>query len=127
MYKRQVFDEFHERSLSGDLSLGRVLDLQEGPRPDMAVAVMSAPLEISGLRDYMGASCRVLEANGRQYPVETVYRAPRLVSDGRGRVAPPPVWEQAADAVKAVSYTHLAWPPGKSLTRPLSRTGHFIL
>lgn len=48
----------------------------------------------------MGASCRVLEAHGRQYPVETVYRAPRLVSDGRGRVSPPPVWEQAADAVK---------------------------
>lgn len=95
-----VFDEFHERSLSGDLSLGRVLDLQEGPRPDMAVAVMSATLEISGLRDYMGASCRVLEAHGRQYPVETVYRAPRLVSDGRGRVSPLPVWEQAADAVK---------------------------
>lgn len=95
-----VFDEFHERSLSGDLSLGRVLDLQEGPRPDMAAAVMSATLEISGLRDYMGASCRVLEAHGRQYPVETVYRAPRLVSDGRGRVSPPPVWEQAADAVK---------------------------
>ena len=95
-----VFDEFHERSLSGDLSLGRILDLQEGPRPDMAVAVMSATLEISGLRDYMGASCRVLEAHGRQYPVETVYRAPRLVSDGRGRVSPPPVWEQAADAVK---------------------------
>ena len=27
-----VFDEFHERSLSGDLSLGRVLDLQESGR-----------------------------------------------------------------------------------------------
>lgn len=40
----------------------------------MAVAVMSATLETSGLRDYMGASCRVLEAHGRQYPVETVYR-----------------------------------------------------
>ena len=95
-----VFDEFHERSLSGDLSLGRVLDLQEGPRRDLAVVVMSATLEISGLREYMGDSCRVLEAQGRQYPVETVYRAPRLVSDGRGRVAPPPVWEQAADAVR---------------------------
>lgn len=95
-----VFDEFHERSLSGDLSLGRVLDLQEGPRQDLAVVVMSATLEISGLREYMGDSCRVLEAHGRQYPVETVYRAPRLVSDGRGRVAPPPVWEQAADAVR---------------------------
>lgn len=95
-----VFDEFHERSLSGDLSLGRVLDLQEGPRRDLAVVVMSATLEISGLREYMGDCCRVLEAHGRQYPVETVYRAPRLVSDGRGRVAPPPVWEQAADVVR---------------------------
>ena len=95
-----VFDEFHERSLSGDLSLGRVLDLQEGPRRDLAVVVMSATLEISGLREYMGGSCRVLEAQGRQYPVEVVYRAPRLVSDGRGRVAPPPIWEQAADVVR---------------------------
>ena len=51
-----VFDEFHERSLSGDLSLGRVLDLQEGPRRDLAVVVMSATLEISGLREYMGGS-----------------------------------------------------------------------
>jgi len=95
-----VFDEFHERSLSGDLSLGRVLDLQEGPRRDLAVVVMSATLEISGLREYMGGSCRVLEAQGRQYPVEVVYRAPRLVSDGRDRVAPPPIWEQAADVVR---------------------------
>ena len=95
-----VFDEFHERSLSGDLSLGRVLDLQEGPRRDLAVVVMSATLEISGLREYMGGSCRVLEAQGRQYPVEVVYRAPRLVSDGRGRVASPPIWEQAADVVR---------------------------
>lgn len=95
-----VFDEFHERSLAGDLALGRVLDLQEGPRRDLAVAVMSATLEAAGLREYMGDACRVLEAHGRQYPVEVVYRAPRLVSDGRGRVAPPPVWEQAAAAVR---------------------------
>lgn len=97
-----VFDEFHERSLSGDLSLGRVLDLQDGPRRDLAVVVMSATLEMSGLKEYMGESCRVLEARGRQYPVEITYRPPRLVSDGRGRVAPPPVWEQAAGAVREV-------------------------
>ena len=41
-----VFDEFHERSLSGDLSLGRVLDLQEGPRRDLAVVVMSVQLRL---------------------------------------------------------------------------------
>ena len=59
-----VFDEFHERSLSGDLSLGRVLDLQEGPRRDLAVVVMSATLEISGLREYMGGSCLALPQEG---------------------------------------------------------------
>ncbi len=95
-----VFDEFHERSLSGDLSLGRTLDLQESVRKDLAVLVMSATLEVGGLREYMGASCRVMEARGRQYPVDIVYRAPRLVSDGRGRVEAPPVWEQAVTAVQ---------------------------
>jgi ATP-dependent helicase HrpB len=31
-----VFDEFHERRLSSDLSLARVLDLQESVRPRSA-------------------------------------------------------------------------------------------
>ncbi len=95
-----VFDEFHERSLSGDLSLGRTLDLQESARKDLAVVVMSATLEVGGLLEYMGPSCHALEAGGRQYPVDIVYRAPRLVSDGRGRVEPPPVWEQATATVQ---------------------------
>lgn len=95
-----VFDEFHERSLSGDLSLGRVLDLQESSRRDLAVVVMSATLEMSGLQEYMGDSCRVLEASGRQYSVDIVYRPAPLVSDGRGRVLAPPVWEQAVSMVR---------------------------
>lgn len=66
----------------------------------MAVVVMSATLEMSGLREYMGESCRELEACGRQYPVEITYRPSRPVSDGRGRVAPPSVWDQAAEAVR---------------------------
>lgn len=84
-----VFDEFHERSLSGDLSLGRVLDLQEGPRWDLAVVVMSATLEISGLREYMGGSCRVLEAQGRQYPWKSFTGLPAwLVTDAAGWLLP---------------------------------------
>ncbi len=95
-----VFDEFHERSLSGDLSLGRVLDLQESTRKDLAVIVMSATLEVGGLQEYMGPTCRMLQAMGRQYPVDIIYRAPQLINDGRGRVAPPPVWEQALSSVQ---------------------------
>ncbi len=48
---------------------------RKGRAGDLAVVVMSATLEISGLREYMGGSCRVLEAQGRQYPVEVVYRS----------------------------------------------------
>ncbi len=95
-----VFDEFHERSLSGDLSLGRVLDLQESTRKDLAVIVMSATLEVGGLLEYMGPDCRMLQAMGRQYPVDIIYRAPQMLNDGRGRVAPAPVWEQALSAVQ---------------------------
>lgn len=94
-----VFDEFHERRLAGDLSLGRVLDLQEGVRPDLAVVVMSATLEVEGLQEFMGVSCRVLEASGRQFPVEVAYRPAAMVRDGRGNMVYPPVWEQAAAAV----------------------------
>ena len=35
-----IFDEFHERRLSSDLSLARVLDLQESVRPDLRVVVI---------------------------------------------------------------------------------------
>ncbi|MCQ2366079.1 MAG: DEAD/DEAH box helicase, partial [Akkermansia sp.] len=41
-----VFDEVHERRLSGDLCLARVLQLQRMQRPELAVVVMSATLEL---------------------------------------------------------------------------------
>ena len=44
-----IFDEFHERRLAVDIALGRCLDLQDGPRPDLRVVVMSATLETAGL------------------------------------------------------------------------------
>lgn len=95
-----IFDEFHERRLSGDISLARTLDLQESSRPDLAVVVMSATLEIAGLADYMGESCQLLEAQGRTYPVDISYLPPAMKTDGRGRMAPPDLWEQAEQAVR---------------------------
>jgi len=68
-----VFDEFHERRLASDLALGRILDLQEGERPDLRVAVMSATLEIGGLQEYL-EPCEVVEAGGRMFPVEVSHR-----------------------------------------------------
>ena len=73
-----IFDEFHERRLSSDLSLARVLDLQETVRPDLRVVVMSATLETGGLRDYL-EPCELVEAGGRLFPVEIEHRGERPV------------------------------------------------
>ncbi len=94
-----IFDEVHERRLSGDLCLARVLQLQRGERPDIGVVVMSATLELDKLQSYL-PQARVLRAEGRLYPVELAYRPAVPVRDRFGRVAPPPIWEQCAAAVK---------------------------
>ena len=94
-----VFDEVHERRLSGDLCLARVLQLQGSQRPELAVVVMSATLELDKLQGYL-PQAEVLRAEGRLYPVEVAYRQPVAVRDRFGRLAPPPVWEQCAAGVK---------------------------
>jgi ATP-dependent helicase HrpB len=90
-----VFDEFHERRLAVDIALARCLDLQDGPRPDLRVVVMSATLETAGLADFLAPAVS-LEAGGRTYPVDVLYRPDRPpVNDRRG--GPPreiPVWEK---------------------------------
>ena len=90
-----VFDEFHERRLAVDIALSRCLDLQDGPRPDLRVVVMSATLETAGLADFLTPAVS-LEAGGRTYPVEVIYRPEKPpLNDRRG--GPPrevPVWEK---------------------------------
>lgn len=94
-----VFDEIHERRLSGDLCLARVLEMQRSCRPDIGVFAMSATLEIDKLQAYM-PQATVLRAEGRMYPVDISYMPPVAVRDKRGFVNAPPVWEQCASAVK---------------------------
>ena len=90
-----VFDEFHERRLAVDIALARCLELQEGPREDLRVIVMSATLETAGLADYLAPAVS-LEAGGRTHPVQVLYRPDRPpVNDRRG--GPPretPIWEK---------------------------------
>ncbi len=97
-----MFDEVHERRLSGDLCLARVLQLQRGKRPDLGVVIMSATLELDKLQSYL-PQARVLRAEGRLYPVDITYRQPVPSRDRLGRVALPPVWEQCAAAVKELA------------------------
>ena len=67
-----IFDEFHERSLDGDLGLAMTLDIQRGLRDDLKILVMSATLDAARVSAHLG-NAPVIDAPGRVYPVETRY------------------------------------------------------
>jgi ATP-dependent helicase HrpB len=67
-----IFDEFHERSLDGDLGLALALDAQSGLREDLKILVMSATLDEARLSQHLGGA-PVISAPGRTFPVETNY------------------------------------------------------
>lgn len=89
-----IFDEFHERHLYGDITLAEALELQEKFRPDLLIIVMSATLDISGLKEYL-RECEILSSEGRTFPVEISYYPQRARYGMRGFL---PVWEHAAQA-----------------------------
>ena len=62
-----VFDEFHERHLSGDLGLALALDVQAQVRDDLRIVVMSATLDGEKLAAFLDAPR--LTSAGRSYPV----------------------------------------------------------
>ncbi len=86
-----IFDEFHERHLYGDITLGQALELQESARPDLKILVMSATLDTGRLEEYLRPA-RIIESSGRMFPVETQFSKTAAYTDKR------PVWDQAADA-----------------------------
>ena len=88
-----VFDEFHERHLTSDLSLSCALQSVQAQRTDLKIVVMSATLDIETLEGYLQPCARV-EASGRMYPVTTRYLGAALNRDAA------PVWERAAAAFR---------------------------
>ena len=66
-----LFDEFHERSLDGDLALALCLDLQAGLREDLRLLPMSATLDGAAVSRLMNA--QTIESKGRSFPVEVSY------------------------------------------------------
>lgn len=67
-----LFDEFHERSLDGDLGLALCLEVQGALREDLRLLPMSATLETGRLSSLLGGA-PVLQSKGRSFPVETRY------------------------------------------------------
>jgi ATP-dependent helicase HrpB len=67
-----IFDEFHERSLDGDLGLALTLESQGVLRPDLKILVMSATLDGAAVAALLG-DVPVVASEGRAFPVETRY------------------------------------------------------
>jgi len=96
-----IFDEFHERHLYGDLTLGLALRLQAERRPDLKIVVMSATLDSDALENFL-RPCAVLRSAGRAFPVRIEYLA---------RPADPrrlPVWDLAAREFERLAPAHPA-------------------
>ncbi len=85
-----IFDEFHERSLEGDLGLALALDAQGALREDLKLLVMSATLDAARVAGALG-DAPVVQSQGRMFPIQTRY----LGRDPRGRIE-----DAMADAVR---------------------------
>lgn len=64
-----VLDEFHERSLHTDVSLGALRELQELERPDLKLIIMSATLDSEPLKKFCidAVDCKV---PGKTFPLQ---------------------------------------------------------
>lgn len=63
-----ILDEFHERSLQGDLALALLLDVQQGLRNDLKILLMSATLDNARLAALL-PDAPLIVSEGRSFPV----------------------------------------------------------
>ena len=71
-----VFDEFHERSIHGDLGLALTIHSRSVLREDLRILVMSATLEGAPVSRLLGGA-PVVTSEGRANPVEVRHRSRR--------------------------------------------------
>ena len=71
-----VFDEFHERSLDADLGLALALRTRELVRDDLRILMMSATLDGGAVSRLLG-DAPIVTSEGKLFPIETRYVAPR--------------------------------------------------
>ncbi|MFC5190854.1 ATP-dependent helicase HrpB [Algoriphagus aquatilis] len=66
-----IFDEFHERNLFSEVALALAREVQQVLRPDLRILLMSATIDADQLSQLLGS--KVIQSQGRQYPVEVNY------------------------------------------------------
>ncbi len=69
-----IFDEFHQRSLQGDIAFALTRDCQQGLREDLTLLLMSATLASEQLQQKL-PDAYVLKSEGRSFPVTISYQA----------------------------------------------------
>src|SRR5450631_39934 len=106
-----LFDEFHERSLDGDLGLALTRDAQQGLREDLRMLVMSATIDGARIAKALG-NAPVIVSEGRAFAVETRYL---------GRYPAKPIDVQVSDAIlralRGDTGSILAFLPGQAEIR----------
>jgi ATP-dependent helicase HrpB len=111
-----LFDEFHERSLDGDLGLALALDAM-ALRDDLRILVMSATIDgarIAGL--LQGAP--VIESKGRAFAVET-----RYIDRDPARRFEDQIATAALEAMRAEAGSALVFLPGQA---EITRTAEYL-
>ncbi len=71
-----IFDEFHERSIAGDVGLALALESRAALRPELGLLIMSATIDGTAVARLLGDAA-VIDCPGRVFPVETRHRSPR--------------------------------------------------
>ncbi|MGB0498616.1 MAG: ATP-dependent helicase HrpB, partial [Rubricella sp.] len=104
-----VFDEFHERSLNGDLGLALALECRAALREDLVLLPMSATLDAAPLARLLG-DAPVITSRGRAFPVDLIYA--EKPARGRGFSAGRAVADAALRALDETEGAILAFLPG---------------
>lgn len=71
-FRTVILDEFHERSIHGDLAIALAREAWRA-RDDLQLVVMSATIDADRVSGYL-ADCPVVTVPGRLHPVERLYR-----------------------------------------------------
>ena len=87
-----IFDEFHERSLNGDLGLALALEIADALRDDLILLAMSATLDAAPVATLMRAP--ILTSQGQAFPV-AIHHLDRPLTRGIR------IEQAAADAILA--------------------------
>lgn len=80
-----IFDEYHERSLSSDLSLALTREIQTLLRPDLRILIMSATIDAEPIAHLLDANH--IHSPGRIFDVEIIYGEDYKIRDTASVVA----------------------------------------